>query len=222
MKSSIACRMLAFTVFATSISSMAKSPDQAEPWSVLNSITHKRTYEIETRDRKCVRGKIIGVASDRLTVKVYSNLSGLLDTVVVPRAAVLRVANGKTVYYSGRSSWSDVSSLHLQGREQLQIVTAGSKIFRVRPPYTVSDQGITLSVSGKSATISKGEVARVYHIVEKPLSDGGVYAAQELGPMIIFDPDWYVWGLHLEHYVPVLLYDASESEDNSPVQCVPQ
>jgi hypothetical protein len=39
--------------------------------------------------------------------------------------------------------------------------------------------------------------------------------------MIIFDPDLYVYGVHLEQYVPVLLYNASDPEDNSPTKCVP-
>ena len=45
-------RILAFAVLATSIFSSAKSPDQADSWLVLNKITHKRSYTIETRDRK--------------------------------------------------------------------------------------------------------------------------------------------------------------------------
>jgi len=52
------------------------------------------------------------------------------------------------------------------------------------------------------------------------LTDFGEYSLDELGPMIIFDPDWYVYGLHLERYVSVLLYDATDPEDNSPAQCV--
>jgi hypothetical protein len=222
MQSPTACRILAFTVLATSISSSAKSPDQPEPWLILNKITHKRSYKIETRDRKCVWGTITSITTDHLTAKVSSNLSYSPNTVIFPRVDVLRVWTGRIVYYSGRSSWSDVSSLRMKGRERLKVVTAVGKTYEVKPPYTVSDEGITLNTSGKSTMISKGEIAQVYDIVVKPLTDRGEYLADELGPMIIFDPDLYVYALHLEQYVSVLLYNASDPEDNSPVQCVPR
>jgi len=38
--------------------------------------------------------------------------------------------------------------------------------------------------------------------------------------MIIFDPDLYAYALHLEHYVPVLLYNSSDPEDDFPIQRV--
>ena len=81
MKTPSARRILAFAVLATSTFSSAKSPDQADSWLVLNKITHKRSYTIETRDRQCVSGTIAGVTNDRLTAKVHtSNSAGLIDT----------------------------------------------------------------------------------------------------------------------------------------------
>ena len=106
-----------------------------------------------------------------------------------------------------------------RGRERLKIVTTVGKIYEAKPPYTVSDDGITLQISGKSMNISKSEIAQVYGVVAKPLTDFGEYSLDELGPMVIFDPDWYVHGLHLEQYVSVLFYRADDPEDNSPAQC---
>jgi hypothetical protein len=220
MKTPSARRILAFAVLATSIFSSAKSTDQADSWLVLNKITHKRSYMIETRDRKCVLGTIAGVTPDRLTAKAYNRNSHSPETVTFSRADVLRVATGRRAYYSGRSSWSDVSSIRVVGRERLKIVTTVGKTYEVKSPYTVSADGITLQSLGKSTKISKSEITQVYDIVVKPLTDFGEYSLDELGPMIIFDPHWYVYGLHLEHYVPVLLYNSSDPEDNSPAQCV--
>src|ERR1700675_3401637 len=220
MKTLSARRILAFAVLATPIFSSAKSTDQADAWLVLNQITHKRSYTIETRDRKCVLGTITGATNDRLTAKAYNRNSSSQETVIFSRADVLRVAAGGRAYYSGRSSWSDVSSIRVVGRERLKIVTTVGKTYEVKPPYTVSDEGITLQTSGRSTKISKSEIAQVYDIVVKPLTDFGEYSLNELGPMIIFDPDWYVYGLHLEHYVPVLLYNSSDPEDSSPAQCI--
>jgi len=228
MKTPSICRILSVTVLGTSIYSLAKSPDPADSWWVLNKITHKRSYTIETRDRKCVSGTITRVTADHLTAKVYaSNSWRSPDTLTFPRADVLRVTVGRIVYYSGRSSWSDVSSLRLIslrqlkiGQDRLKIVMKDGKVYEVKPPYTVSDEDFTLQISGKSTNVSKTEIAQVYDDVVKPLSEFGEYSLDELGPMVIFDPDWYVWKLHLEQHIPALLYDASAPEDNSPAQCV--
>ena len=222
MKTSSRCYILAFTVLATSVFAPAKSPLD-DSWLVLNEITHKRSYMIETRDRKCVWGTIAGVTADHVTAKVHiPGSSGSPDTVVFPRDEVLRVTSGRPAYYSGRSSWSDVRSLQVKGRERLRIVTTAGKSYQVKPPYAASDEGIALQILGKSTKVSKSEIAKVYHVVTKPLTDFGEYSLDELGPMIIFDPVWYVYGFHLEPYVSVLLYDASEPEDNSSLQCAPQ
>src|SRR6266704_369499 len=112
MKTSFAYRILAFIVLATPILSSAKSFDREDSWLILNKVTHKRSYIIETRDRKCVLGMITGVTTDSITAKVYaSSASASPDTVIFPRADILSVAAASwTGYYSGRSSWSDVSS----------------------------------------------------------------------------------------------------------------
>lgn len=39
------------------------------------------------------------------------------------------------------------------------IVTSTGKTYEVKPPYTVSDEGITLYASGKSTKIPKSEIA---------------------------------------------------------------
>jgi hypothetical protein len=214
------CSLTALIILATSIFSPAKCPGQDAPWFVLNKITHKRSYMIETRDRQCAWGIITEVASDHLTAKRYaSSLSQLPETRTVLRADVLRIGDERLAYYSGRSSWLDVSSLRLASWERLKIVMKDGKAYTVKPPYTVSDEGIAPH-SGKRTKLAKSEIAEVYEIVPKPLTATGEYLGEELGPMIIFDPDWYVWGLHLEQYVSVLVYDASRPEDNSSAQCI--
>jgi hypothetical protein len=212
-------RLLALTALATSILSSAKSLAQEDAWLVLNKITHKRTYDIETRDRKCVSGTITGVTSNGLKAKLQASASRRLpETLTFLRADVLRVGDGQLIYYSGRSSWSDLGSLRVS-RDRLKIVTKDGKVYKFKPPYTVSDEGIALEASGKSMNVSKIEIAQVYDMVVMPLSDFGEYSLDELGPMVIFDPDWYAWKLNLERHVPVLLYDASAPEDNSSAQC---
>jgi len=245
MKIPRACRVLPLFIAAT-VPSSARAPDPTESWWILSKITHRRSYTIETRDRKCVWGTITRITSDSLTAKEVQRLefATRTDTVTFPRADVFRVTTGWHLYYSGRSSWADVSSLRGEGskivaetgkvfvskppfnfsagetiRERLKIVTKAGKTYEVKPPFNLSSDGILLSASGESTKIPKDEIAQVYDVVPKPLTDLGEYDADELGPMIIFDPDLYVYGLHLEQDVQVLLYDASKPEDNSPAQC---
>lgn len=89
-------------------------------------------------------------------------------------------------------------------------------------PYVVDDEGITFEALGKSVRIAKGEVTKVYDVIEKPLTDAGEYAAGELGPLILFDPYFYVYGFHLEKYVEVQLYDAEAVQDDSSARCAPR
>jgi hypothetical protein len=221
MKKLPCCCLIAVTVLATQISSSADSAVRADAWHVLGDVTHKRTFTIETRDHRCVSGRIDEVAADHLTAKLRApNSSRFSITTTFARTDVLRVMDWWVVYYSGRSSWSDVSSLRLRGREPLEVVTKAGKTYKVKPPFNVSNDGITISTPGGPTTISKSEIAKVYGVVAKPLTDFRSYSIGELGPMLVFDPDWYAYGLHLEHYIPVLLYDGSEVEDNSDAKCM--
>ena len=78
MKTSFVRVVLAFAFLSASSPSSAKSPEHGDDWLVLDKITHKRDYTIETRDHKCVMGTIARVSVDRLTAKIYRwNSSGL-------------------------------------------------------------------------------------------------------------------------------------------------
>lgn len=213
--------MATIVLLATPVRSFSKTQKQVDPWLVLDRITHKRNYRIETRDRRCVEGTITKIDTDRFTARVYPlSSTGIVQPSIVTfnRTDILRVSSGHAVYYNGRSSWLDVSLIRAEGRERLQIVTRIGKTLMVRPPYTVSDDGITSNRSSKRTNVQKGEIARIYEIAAKPLTANGEYFAQERGPMIIFDPQLYVYALHLEGYVPVLLYSADEPEDNSSAE----
>jgi hypothetical protein len=218
MKTGFASCYLMFVLLFAPTLSRAQSSTQANSWSVLNKITHKRNYQIQTRDLKCTLAVITEVAADHIVITQY-RLKSPSHTITVAQENVLRVLVGRKVYYSGRSSWSDVSTIRPERRESLRIVTTGGKTYKVKPPYTVDSFSIEFNKDGKTTKISKSEVAQVYVTVVKPLTDHGEYLWYELGPLIIFDPDFYAWNFHLEQYATVLLYDAKVPEDNSPVQC---
>ena len=207
---------LALALATLSTLSAAQSAPPSDPWSNLNKITHKRAYWIETRNLKCVWAEINSVSADSIAATVHNANDS--HVVKFPRAGVLFVSAG-AVYYSGRSSWSDVAALLAQSRNRLKVVTKTGKTHKLKSPYKVTDDGIAPQLSAKKPTISKSEVAQIYEILPKPLTANGEYLGEELGPLVIFDPDLYKYSLHLEGFVAVLRYDASQPEDNTPTQC---
>jgi hypothetical protein len=217
--------LTALAIFATPAISQTKLPEKEDPWLLLDKITHKRTYSIETRDGQCIRARIKAVTPDRLTTRDSQQGSWSPDPVVrrFSRDDVVHVRVAwnfaGNIYYSSRSSWADVAGLRVGSRERLNIVTKSGKTYDVWRPYTISDDGIITTVSGKQLSVPKKEIVRVYAILEKPVTDMQEYNLEELGPMIIFDPYFYEYKFHLEQYIPVLLYEASRPEDNSPGAC---
>ncbi len=218
--------LTALAILATPAISQAKLPKKEDPWLLLNKITHKRTYSIETRDGQCVWARIKAVTPDRLTARDGQQGSWSADPVVrrfsrddVVHVGVAWADGGARLYYSGRSSWIDVALLRTSSRERLNIVTKSGKTYDLKQPYTIADDGIATTSPEKQVDLPKKDIARIYAIVEKPLTDMQDYDLDELGPMIIFDPYFYEYKFHLERYIPVLLYDASQPEDNSPAAC---
>ena len=84
-----------------------------------------------------------------------------------------------------------------------------------------SDAHITVARYGKNIKISKGNVARVYYLRQKPLSDNTEYWVQECAflPLCMLNPNLWPYVLNIGVKFPVLLYDSSMPEDDAPVEC---
>jgi hypothetical protein len=206
---------LALALATLSIFSAAQSTP-SDSWSNLNKITHKRAYRIETRDLKCAWAEINNASADSIIATVHNVHDS--HAVKFTRAEVLFVSVD-SVYYSGRSSWSDVAALLAQNHSRVKVVTKAGKIYKLKSPYKVTAEGIAPQFPAKKPTISKSEIAQVYEVLPKPLTANGEYLGEELGPFVIFDPDLYKYSLHLEGFLTVLRYDASQPEDNTPTKC---
>jgi len=83
----------------------------------------------------------------------------------------------------------------------------------------VTESGITLTEGDKDVTVAKADVSRIAFVREKPLNDSREYNLDELGPLVIFDPDAYLRLFHIGDTMSVRLYDSSMPEDNSPIAC---
>jgi len=139
MKIPRTCRVLPL-ILAITVSSSAKAPDPRNPGGFLQDHT-QAYYTIETKGRKCVlgndhknylrqphcKGQGRSFSTDTMTFPT--------DTVLYARADVFRVTIGWRLYFSGRSSWADVSSLRGVGTK---IVRKNGTVFVAKPPFNFS------------------------------------------------------------------------------------
>jgi hypothetical protein len=63
---------------------------------------------------------------------------------------------------------------------------------------------------------SKGNVAKVYYVREKPVGDFTQHSGEEL---FFFDPTLWPYLLRISPKISVLLYDSSRPESNAPIGC---
>jgi len=81
---------------------------------------------------------------------------------------------------------------------------------------TVSEKQLELDGPSGKLKIAKAEIAEVYYLRVKPLTDSEKYSAQE---DFFYDPRLWPYYLHLVPRLPVRLYDSLLPEDNAPVKC---
>jgi hypothetical protein len=183
----------------------------ADEWDNLKQVTHRRSYGFVLRDGTCVTGKIVAVAAD--AVKINQTTPATLK-----RSDVVRVSDGEHVYdvvYSGRSSWSDAAGIPPNAKSYLRVVTKdGSQ--HEGAAARVGDSDITLDKKGKPDNIEKSDVARVFYVRLKPMSDSARFSDQETFPL---NPELWPYYWNIGVHMPVLLYDALAPEDNSKIVC---
>ena len=201
--------MLGRILFLLTVGAIA-SP-AADEWDNLKQVTHRRSYGFALRDGTCVTGRIVAVTADSVKIKQP-------NPATLKRPDVVRVSDGTHVYdvvYSGRSSWSDVLRGLPSTREYLRVVTKDGTRYE-GDPAQFSESGLTLSKKGRSEKIQKTDVARVYYVRLKPLSDSAQYSAQE---HFILDAQLWPYYWNIGVHMPVLIYDSPAPEDNSKIVC---
>ncbi len=115
--------------------------------------------------------------------------------------------------FSGRSSWVDVGQLNALGpRERIVVLTSDGREHAGKSAVIRGDL-ITLSNAERGETYRKTDIRGVRYVRTKPLTATQEHFVHE--NISYLDPELWWNGLFLGT-IPVMLYDASEPEDNSP------
>ena len=195
-----------------------------DSWQNLKHVTHERYYTVVDRKSNCTTGHIVKTNDHELTLKLPNRTYATFD-----RASVLRVSVSQAgpylplhvhadvgrVYdavYNDKSSWSDLKRV---AGEEVKVVKTDRETYEGRLLITFETQ-IELDRTGGKLEIAKDDVAQVYHLRPKPLTDDEKYSAQE---DFWIDPRLWPYYLNLVPRLPVRLYDSSLPDDNTPVRC---
>ena len=203
-----------------------------DSWQNLKHVTQERYYTVVDRRSNCITGHIVKANDHEFTLKLPNRTSATFDRANVLRVSVSQAAPylpprveadvGRVydVIYNDKSSWSDLKgvagheNIGASGQE-VKVVKTDGKTYEGRLSR-ISETQLELDRTSGKLEIAKADVAEVYHLRPKPLTDSEKYSAQE---DFWIDPRLWPYYLHLVPRLPVRLYDSSLQEDNTAVRC---
>ena len=195
-----------------------------DSWQNLKHVTHERYYTVVDRKSDCITGHIVKTNDHELTLKLPDRTYATFDRANVLRVSVSQAAPNfpprvqadvGRVYdaiYNDKSSWGDLKSL---AGQEVKVVKTSGETYEGQLLIT-SETQIELDRTGGKLELAKEEIAQVYHLRPKPLTDSEKYSAQEDFWM---DPRLWPYYLKLVPRLPVRLYDSSLPNDNTLVRC---
>jgi preprotein translocase subunit YajC len=158
-----------------------------DSWQNLKHITHERYYTVVDRKSNCITGHIVKTNDHELTLKLSNRTYATFDRANVLRVSVSQAAPyfpprvqadvGRVydVIYNDKSSWSDLKSL---AGQEVKVVKTGGETYEGQLLIT-SETQIELDRTGGKLELAKEEIAQVYHLRPKPLTDSEKYSAQK-------------------------------------------
>lgn len=191
---------------------------EEDPWNNLRKITKKHTYAYADRKGGCGKARIIRVTDQFVTLKRPEN-----TTITIQRGELLRIGQWGFwpigTLFNGRSSWYDVKLLPHDAkasnrRARMRIVTSDGKEHSGEF-LGADDSNLRVLKHGKEFSFAKADISKVSVLEFRPISDQGEVAAQELFVFAVLDPEVWISCIRM----PVLLYDTSKPEENSPIEC---
>jgi preprotein translocase subunit YajC len=214
------------------LSIYAPAATQDDSWQNLRHLTRERYYTILDRKSNCVTGHIAAATDHVITLELTDGTSATFERANVLRVSVSQaapylpsrvqadIASVRDIVYNDKSSWRDLKGLAAQEEtgilgQSVTIVKSDGGEYEGRV-LAISDAQLELDRPDGKLAIAKANVAQVYYLRYKPLTDSEKYSAQE---DFWIDPRLWPYYLHLAPKVPVRLYDSSQVEDDSPVAC---
>jgi hypothetical protein len=220
------------TICCLFVSIYASGATQDDSWQNLRHITRERYYTVLDRKSDCVTGHITTANDYVVTLKLPDGTSATFDRDKVLRVSVSQaapyfpshvqadIAKVTDIVYNGKSSWRDLKAIaalekfRLAG-QPVRIVKTDGKTYEGLLS-SISDTELQLEQASGRVAVAKADVAQVYYLRYKPLTDSEKYSAQE---DFWIDPRLWPYYLHLVPKMRVRLYDSSLPEDNTPVRC---
>jgi hypothetical protein len=195
-----------------------------DSWQTLKHVTHERYYTVVDRKSNCTTGHIVKTNDHELTLKLPDRTYATFDRTNVLRVSVSQAAPNfpprvqadvGRVYdaiYNDKSSWGDLKSV---AGQEVKVVKTDGEAYEGKLLIVFETQ-LELDRTGGTLELAKQDIAQVYHLRPKPLTDDEKYSAQEDFWM---DPRLWPYYLKLVPRLPVRLYDSSLVEDETPVAC---
>lgn len=218
-KSRISAHLVAIALCSIQ-AAYSSAQDSYNGWENLSKITHDTQYSILEKDRSCYFGKIVQVSESSLQwrdLPTQTNRNPATRT--IQRSDIVLISeSGASIHdsvFSGRSSWNSLKEAAPKGPREYLLIVSKSSDHHKSKKFVVNEDSIVLQDSGKDVAIAKSNVAQVYYVRVKPATDNEKYLAQEapfLWPKFWFGPLFFTT-------LPVLLYDASMPENNTPLTC---
>jgi hypothetical protein len=185
-----------------------------ETWEALSSVTRRASYIVTDRDSLCWLGHIKRVDETSLTLKTWT---GEEKKYVAAQVRAVMPASQRIVY-SGKSSWADVMRLSIGS--EVKIITSQAEEVRGKL-VEARDNLLAIRKDAKQATPERFErsaIARVFQIIDKPLSDTAERASTELIDWL-FVPELWPRILRIPNTMPLRVYDTSLPDDPTPFVC---
>ena len=191
---------------------MAVLADPAETsWDALRHLPKRHVYTVLSRGGACVTGAFVSADDKEFVLALPQQREHSLSRPDILRISLGETADIHSTVYSARSSWTDLLALQTPPYySDLMVVTSDNRRFK-GPLLGVSRDQLTLFVDDHEMRFAKEYVDRVFLTSTKPSFEGpgahrGLIKLPKKGNS---QPQ------------PVPLYEITERQDDSPVDCSP-
>ncbi len=204
------CARLSWKLCATLVALSVLAGPAETTWDTLRHLSKHHVYTVLSRNGACLTGAFVAADDKEIVLDLAQQGEHGLS-----RSDILRISLGETAdihsaVYSARSSWADLIALQTPPYySDLMVITSDNREFK-GPLLGVSQDQLTLYVDNREMRFSKEYVDRVFLTSTKPsVERPGAHRSIKLPKK------------GNSQTQPVPLYEVTEREDDSPLECPP-